>query len=177
MSQEDENIDFNGSQSQADKESARDRIFNQFCEITDFQEILKNFQALCEAIGVKPGESEGLPLYESLKKELTSWKCLELWKMLDARALLPEYAGQKACEGMRVLVVGAGPVGLRAAIEAALLGAKVDLVEKRTSFSRNNSLHLWPFVITDLRGLGAKKFYGKFCAGAIDHVCKYCVSQ
>lgn len=44
------------------------------------------------------------------------------------------------------------------------------VVEKRDRISRNNVLHLWPFVITDLRNLGAKKFYGKFCAGAIDHI-------
>ena len=69
-------------------------------------------------------------------------------------------------------IAGAGPVGLRTAIEAVLLGAEVDVVEKRTSFSRNNVLHLWPFLIDDLRALGAKKFYGKLCAGAIDHVCK-----
>lgn len=36
--------------------------------------------------------------------------------------------------------------------------------------SRNNVLHLWPFVIQDLRSLGAKKFFGKFCAGSIDHI-------
>lgn len=36
--------------------------------------------------------------------------------------------------------------------------------------SRNNVLHLWPFVIDDLRALGAKKFFGKFCAGSIDHI-------
>lgn len=36
--------------------------------------------------------------------------------------------------------------------------------------SRNNVLHLWPFVIEDLRALGAKKFFGRFCAGAIDHI-------
>lgn len=34
-------------------------------------------------------------------------------------------------------------------------------------------LHLWPYTIHDLRGLGAKKFYGKFCAGAIDHISEY----
>lgn len=50
------------------------------------------------------------------------------------------------------------------------MGAKVVLLEKRDAFSRNNVLHLWPFTIQDLRGLGAKKFYGKFCAGAIDHI-------
>lgn len=63
-----------------------------------------------------------------------------------------------------------GPCGLRTAIELALLGCKVVLIEKRDTFSRNNVLHLWPFTIHDLRGLGAKKFYGKFCAGSIDHI-------
>lgn len=71
------------------------------------------------------------------------------------------------------LIIGAGPCGLRTAIELALLGAKVVLVEKRDAFSRNNVLHLWPFTIQDLRGLGAKKFYGKFCAGAIDHISEW----
>jgi len=69
-----------------------------------------------------------------------------------------------------VLIIGGGPCGLRAAIEAQLLGAKVVLIEKRDRFSRNNVLHIWPFVIADLKGLGAKKFYGKFCAGSIDHI-------
>ncbi len=69
-----------------------------------------------------------------------------------------------------MLVIGAGPCGLRTAIEAQLLGARVVVIEKRDRFSRNNVLHLWPFNIHDLRGLGAKKFYGKFCAGAIDHI-------
>lgn len=52
------------------------------------------------------------------------------------------------------------------------MGARVVLLEKRDSFSRNNVLHLWPFTIHDLRGLGAKRFYGKFCAGSIDHISK-----
>ena len=74
---------------------------------------------------------------------------------------------------MRVLIIGAGPVGLRLAIECILLGTEVIVIEKRTTFSRNNVLHLWPFTIDDLRHLGAKKFYGKFCAGAIDHISKF----
>lgn len=70
----------------------------------------------------------------------------------------------------QVLVLGAGPCGLRTAIELTFLGAQVVLVEKRESFSRNNVLHLWPFSICDLRGLGAKTFYGKFCSGSLDHI-------
>jgi len=71
---------------------------------------------------------------------------------------------------LQVLVIGAGPCGLRVAIETALLGARVIIVEKRDSFSRNNVLHLWPHTIHDLKALGAKKFFGKFCAGSIDHI-------
>lgn len=78
---------------------------------------------------------------------------------------------------IQCLIIGAGPCGLRTAIELAFLGAKVVLLEKRDAFSRNNVLHLWPFAIQDLRGLGAKKFYGKFCAGAIDHISAYTLAH
>ena len=70
-------------------------------------------------------------------------------------------------------MIGAGPCGLRVAIEIALLGGRVVIVEKRDSFSRNNVLHLWPHLIHDLKTLGAKKFFGKFCAGSIDHISKF----
>lgn len=73
----------------------------------------------------------------------------------------------------QVLIIGAGPCGLRMAIECALLGCKVVLLEKRDRFSRNNVLHIWPFVIQDLKNLGAKLFYPKFCAGSIDHISKF----
>lgn len=76
---------------------------------------------------------------------------------------------------VQVLIIGCGPCGLRTAIEAQLLGAQVVVVEKRDRFSRNNVLHLWPFVITDLKALAAKKFYGKFCAGSIDHISECCL--
>ena len=66
---------------------------------------------------------------------------------------------------------------MRTAIELALLGAKVVVIEKRDSFARNNVLHLWPFTIQDLRGLGAKKFYGKFCAGSINHISKFLLAS
>lgn len=150
-------------------EGDRDCLFTQFSEATGVDEILSTFRALCQEIKVEPDGYENV--YPSLKAGLTSWKPVSIWELLNARAALPEYDSQNACRGRRVLVVGAGPVGLRMAIEAALLGAKVDLVEKRGCFSRSNSLHLWPFLITDLRNLGAKKFYGKFATGSLDHIC------
>ena len=39
--------------------------------------------------------------------------------------------------------------------------------------SRHNVLHLWPFTIHDLRALGAKKFYGRFCTGSLDHISEH----
>ena len=90
--------------------------------------------------------------------------------------LLTKVSQILSCSIMQVLIIGAGPCGLRTAIELALLGAKTVVVEKRDRFSRNAVLHLWPFLITDLKMLGAKKFFGKFCAGSIDHISKYYIT-
>ena len=148
----------------------KDRLFNQFCEETDLQKILNIFKDLCEEISLDPAQYEGF--YREFKAAFSNWKTKELFKKFDERATQAPYCKQEACSGRKVLVVGAGPVGLRAAIEAALLGAQVDLVEKRTAFNRNNLLHLWPFLITDLKVLGAKKYYGHFCSSSIDHIGK-----
>jgi hypothetical protein len=37
---------------------------------------------------------------------------------------------------------------------------------------RNNVLHLWPWVIEDLKSLGAKSFYPRFCTGTMNHISK-----
>ena len=57
---------------------------------------------------------------------------------------------------LKVGIVGGGPCGLRYAIETQLLGGRATVIEKRKSFTRNNVLHLWPFVIEDLKMLGTK---------------------
>ncbi|KAL4107014.1 hypothetical protein PRIC1_005049 [Phytophthora ramorum] len=85
-----------------------------------------------------------------------------LFKLLDARLDLDVYK-QRPAANKRVCIVGAGPVGLRAAIELALLGSHVSVLEKRTKFSRENMLHLWPWVVQDLATLGAKVLFSKFC--------------
>ena len=69
-----------------------------------------------------------------------------------------------------VVCVGAGPVGLRMAVELAMCGAKVTVVEMRTDFTRANILKLWPFLVTDLRNLGAKLFFPQFCCGGLKHI-------
>ncbi|XP_059970882.1 F-actin-monooxygenase MICAL1 isoform X5 [Mesoplodon densirostris] len=132
------------------------------------QDVLSSFQGLCRALGLEPGG--GLPQYHKMKAQLNYWSAKSLWAKLDKRASQPVYQQGRACTSTKCLVVGAGPCGLRAAVELAMLGARVVLVEKRTKFSRHNVLHLWPFTIHDLRALGAKKFYGRFCTGSLDHI-------
>lgn len=48
-----------------------------------------------------------------------------MFKKFDARANHKVYAKGRACASTRVLIIGAGPCGMRAAIECQLLGAKV----------------------------------------------------
>ncbi|CAG9558090.1 unnamed protein product [Danaus chrysippus] len=144
-------------------------MFDHFCSAGTMKQILTLHREICDTLNLKPNR---LPdFYPKLKAKLaSSWKAQALFKKFDARANHKVYAKGRACNQNKVLLIGAGPCGLRAAIECQLLGAKVVVVEKRDRFSRNNVLHLWPFVIHDLRALGAKKFFGKFCAGAIDHI-------
>ncbi|XP_012255532.2 F-actin-monooxygenase Mical isoform X2 [Athalia rosae] len=143
-------------------------VFDQFCNASTLKSILGHFRHLCDLLKLKPNNIN--QFYPKLKSKLRSWKAQALWKKFDQRANHKCYNRGKACPNTRVLIIGGGPCGLRTAIEAQLLGAKVVVVEKRDRVTRNNVLHLWPFVIQDLRGLGAKKFFGKFCAGAIDHI-------
>ncbi|XP_064216858.1 F-actin-monooxygenase MICAL1 isoform X3 [Aotus nancymaae] len=142
--------------------------FESFLQAQLCQDVLSSFQELCGALGLEPGG--GLPQYHKIKDQLNYWSAKSLWTKLDKRASQPVYQQGRACTNTKCLVVGAGPCGLRAAVELALLGARVVLVEKRTKFSRHNVLHLWPFTIHDLRALGAKKFYGRFCTGTLDHI-------
>ncbi|CAH2103713.1 unnamed protein product [Euphydryas editha] len=145
-------------------------MFDHFCSAGTMKQILALHREICNTLNLKPNR---LPdFYPKLKAKLaSSWKAQALFKKFDARANHKVYGKGRACTQNKVLIIGAGPCGLRAAIECQLLGAKVVVVEKRDRMSRNNVLHLWPFVIHDLRALGAKKFFGKFCAGSIDHIC------
>ncbi|XP_070971663.1 F-actin-monooxygenase mical2b isoform X1 [Oncorhynchus clarkii lewisi] len=152
-----------------DERSAQARqLFENFVQASTFKGTMQAFSILCRQMDLDPLDYRNF--YSNLKATVTNWKAKALWTKLDKRAGHKEYKKAQACEGTRCLIIGGGPCGLRTAIELALLGAKVVVIEKRDTFSRNNVLHLWPYTIHDLRGLGAKKFYGKFCAGAIDHI-------
>ncbi|XP_045532009.1 uncharacterized protein LOC123718999 isoform X14 [Pieris brassicae] len=145
------------------------QLFDYFCTTQSMKEILSSYTLLCDVLRLKPNRLNDF--YPKLKAILSNnWKAQALFAKFDERANHKEYQKGKACSKTRVLIIGAGPAGLKMAIECQLLGAKVVLIEKRDEFSRNNVIHLWPFVIQDLNNLGAKTFYGKFCAGSINHI-------
>ncbi|XP_035014661.2 F-actin-monooxygenase mical1 isoform X1 [Hippoglossus stenolepis] len=142
--------------------------YDLFVQAQTCKDVRHHFAELCRQLDVNPREFR--TFYIKVKERLNYWRAKALWTKLDKRASHADYQQGKACPKNKCLVLGAGPCGLRTAIELALLGAQVMVLEKRESFTRNNVLHLWPFTICDLRGLGAKKFYGKFCTGSLDHI-------
>ncbi|XP_040415267.1 F-actin-monooxygenase MICAL2 isoform X8 [Cygnus olor] len=151
-----------------EKYSQAGQIFENFVQASTCKGTIQAFNILTRQLELDPLDNKNF--YTKLKSRVTTWKAKALWNKLDKRASHKEYKRGKSCMNPKCLIIGGGPCGLRTAIELAFLGAKVVVVEKRDTFSRNNVLHLWPFTIHDLRGLGAKKFYGKFCAGSIDHI-------
>ncbi|XP_058401977.1 F-actin-monooxygenase MICAL2 isoform X3 [Diceros bicornis minor] len=151
-----------------EKQTQAGQIFENFVQASTCKGTLQAFNILTRQLDLDPLDHRHF--YSTLKSKVNTWKAKALWYKLDKRGSHKEYKRGKSCMNTKCLIIGGGPCGLRTAIELAYLGAKVVVVEKRDTFSRNNVLHLWPFTIHDLRGLGAKKFYGKFCAGSIDHI-------
>ena len=129
---------------------------------------------LLAASGVAPGASgdaaffgvnsatsaEGAHKSQALMGALTDQRQLRA----SAAAAAKKGAAAKTGKPLRVVVSGAGPVGLRCAAELALLGNSVLVLEKRTAFSRVNILTLWSGTAQDLAAFGAKvrRFY-RFC--------------
>ncbi|KAG7386195.1 hypothetical protein PHYPSEUDO_000516 [Phytophthora pseudosyringae] len=140
--------------------------FKSFDAAQNLIETLSSFNKLlteCGLSGVKVDEP--WRVYNHIRASVYSklgFRHKQLFKLLDARFNMDVYKRKPAAK-KRVCIIGAGPVGLRAAVEAALLGGQVVVLEKRKHFSRENILHLWPWVVQDLTALGAKVFFPSFC--------------
>ena len=133
------------------------------------EHILAHYHAINKKLGITG--LIGFNYYRKLKENIdNNLRAKAIWEILDKRASNSVYNQQRTCKKYRIVIVGAGPIGLRMAIEGSLLGAEVHVIEKRTSFTRNNVAHLWHFTIEDFKMLGVKKLYGGFCAGNINHI-------
>ncbi|KAF1784642.1 FAD/NAD(P)-binding domain [Phytophthora cactorum] len=140
-----------------------DRAFDAAQNLIETLSCFNKLLTECGLSGVKVDEP--WRVYSHIKAGVYSklgFRHKQLFKLLDARFNMDVYKRKPAAK-KRVCIIGAGPVGLRAAVETALLGGQVVVLEKRKHFSRENILHLWPWVVQDLTALGAKVFFPSFC--------------
>ena len=82
------------------------------------------------------------------------FECLDI-KVKSTKPIVQDFNDE-------MIISGAGPCGLRAAVEASLLGYKVTVVELRSEFSRHNIIKTWRCTINDLMGLGLSHYYPAF---------------
>ncbi|XP_023323588.1 F-actin-monooxygenase mical1 isoform X2 [Eurytemora carolleeae] len=145
--------------------------FQRFYDSGEVGDVLSAFDAVCEGLDLHPGRyPDFFPVLKARLVDKLSYRYTELWKVLEKRAKRSIYGGNKVSQEMRVLVIGAGPCGLRTAIECHLLGARTVVVEETTSFSRNTVLELWKFVVEDLKMLGVKHLFSRLGCGTTDHL-------
>ena len=137
--------------------------FQEFFESESASIAHQAFQEVLRILNVEVDRFQNFfPKLKFCLKNHLPFKYKEIWKILETKSKQKVYG---VADQQNVLIVGAGPCGLRAAIETQLLGAKTIVIERREEFTRNNVLKLWKFVIDDLKLIGAKKFFGKFCTG------------
>ena len=132
--------------------------FARFLESKDAAEIVAAHAEVIAALSLPKAKVSLAQLGELLKPSLPH-RCRQLLGALEARAAHPQYTKQRqrgTRSVMAVAVVGAGPAGLRIAIELALAGSRVDVFEGRDGFSRLQVLHLWEWVEVDLAEIGVK---------------------
>jgi len=146
------------------------KAFVDLVEADGVQSALEAHRIMSEELTLPPGpHGQYWPALKAAVKEAVPYRHREIFTILSTKAKGKAYQGYPA-SGRRVLVAGAGPCGLRAAIEAQLLGASVAVVERREEFTRHNILKLWKFLLVDFKSLAVKKFVGRFCSGQINHV-------
>ena len=125
--------------------------FTDFLAASDALSVLSTHEALLACL-----ELEHAPTLHKLSTLLQlglPHRAKQLLGCLESRGAAPQYrSGLKLSHqrGMRstvhAVVIGAGPVGLRCAIELAFVGARVEVREARSHFSRLQVHHLWEWV-------------------------------
>ena len=90
------------------------KAFERFYDESNVEGVLGAFDAVCETLDIHPGRlPDFFPVLKNSLQDKLSYKYKELWKILEKRSKLSVYGGGKQASDLRVLIVGAGPVGLR----------------------------------------------------------------
>jgi hypothetical protein len=138
--------------------------FTQFLSVDDCESICQSFQNLKKLIPQLSSTTAFYPTIRDAISPAVSFTIRRLFQTLDERWNFYASDRQKVLAAPRrnVLVSGGGPCGLRSAVEFAMLGFNISLVEKRTVFSRHNILKTWTPTVEDLMGLGFKTYFPNF---------------
>lgn len=100
--------------------------FKSFVDADTLPECLSHHAKMLNGLNMSPGRFHDFyPRFKAAMKEHVPYKYKEIFKIFTEKAKGKSYMGMPA-ENQRVLVAGAGPCGLRTAVEAQLLGAKVN---------------------------------------------------
>jgi len=139
----------------------------------DMQEVLLLFDNIKQTLEIDPTFATFSTFFSSLMEKVNGRlpdKSVSLLRSLESRAAQFVYGENLAAGGKVAVVLGAGPCGLRLAMELQMLGARTIVVEKREQMTRNNVLRLWPFIMEDLKRLGVRKLYPQLEHGSINHI-------
>jgi hypothetical protein len=138
--------------------------FNLFLTADDVEPITEAFQNIKNLIP-QLKSLNNTTFYPTIRDAISpavTFVLRRLFQTLDERWNFYAADRQKVLAKKNVLVSGGGPCGLRSAVELAMLGFNVTLVEKRTFFSRHNILKTWTPTVEDLISLGFKTYFPNF---------------
>jgi hypothetical protein len=137
------------------------QLFVKFIESFDAQETIRLFQELKQEAKAES--------YSDLRQALygiVTFPQKRLFEALDER--WKRYSEVQRTS--RIVVSGAGPCGLRAAIESRFMGHPVTIIELRTECTRHNILKAWQKTIQDVMSLGYKTYFPYFSPHGHAHI-------
>ena len=126
--------------------------FEKFANSTESEAAIETFKLLLNSLNLQN------PTYPEIRAAILPslpYKYKSLFTTLDKK-----YDKSASLRSIRreILISGGGPCGLRAAVEAAILGHSVKVVELRNECTRHNILKTWQNTIDDLVTLGVMTF-------------------
>jgi hypothetical protein len=137
--------------------------FARFVAAPSVSATLSEFATLRHLCGLAE-TTNGLAVFRHMQQTVQPtlpFRSAQLFNLLQTRvaAASATSGGEHVNALSHLVIVGAGPVGLRAAVEAAMCGfPTVTVVERRADFSRLNVIKTWKVTLEDLLALGLKFF-------------------
>ncbi len=133
--------------------------FEEFIIADEVSDVEKSFKNLLAVLGLEDTQGQGLLLFDHVRERLTpklNFGQKRLFTNLSAQ--IKKRKDLTTSQGLTAMICGAGPVGLRAAVELAMLDFDVVVIEKRPTFSRVNIITFWGETMNDMVSLGAKVY-------------------